>query len=70
MTTLKEIFQSDDWIITSFLNGFDGRIRITAKRRHSVADKPRTFSKWGSLGYVNRLFSERFGKKISNFKTK
>ena len=66
-TTLKEVFQSGDWIITKVTQG-RGEHRIDAKRRFPKADHPSLFSKWATNEYLERLSKENYGKKLSDFK--
>ena len=68
MTNLKEVFQSDNWIITKALQGNSNQIRIDAKRRYPIADKSSFFSKWGNLKYINSLAVNNYGKKIDEFR--
>jgi len=67
--TLKEIFEDNNWIITSILKGYNGKHRIDARRRHPVADVSSFFSEWGSEKYLNKLSIDNYGRKISGFKT-
>lgn len=57
-TTLKDVITSGEWIITKVHQGYNGRVRIDAKRRHHKADEPDFFSEWGTLKYINRLRAE------------
>jgi len=68
-TTVKEVFESDNWIITSILQGFDGAVRINARRRNHIADKPHFFSEWCTEKYANSLAVENYGKKVNEFST-
>ena len=55
----KEVLQSfDGWIITRVHSGYNGEVRIDAKRRYHVAEEPDFFSKWVKLSYANRLRRE------------
>jgi len=65
--TFKEIFESDNWIITKIIQGHKGIHRIDAKRRFPVADKSSFFSEWGSAVYLTRLSKEHYNKKLSDF---
>lgn len=56
--SVKEVIQSDNWIITKVLGGFDGLVRIDAKTRCHVADGQNFFSEWCLLKYANRLRRE------------
>lgn len=53
--TAKEVLTSQNWIITRIYKGYKGKIRIDAKRRYHVADKPDFFSKWVTLKYANSV---------------
>jgi len=66
-TTIKEIFTSNNWIITGILQGYSGMVRIDAQRRYPVADKPTFFSNWCTEKYANRLAVENYGKRIKEF---
>ena len=65
--SLKEVFESDSWIITKISQGHSTH-RIDARRRFPVADVSSFFSKWGSTTYLNRLASENYGKKLIDFR--
>lgn len=67
MNTIKEIIVSDNWIITSILQGFDNKIRIDAKTRFYKPDSQNTFSKWCKKDYANRLTREYYGKNTQEF---
>lgn len=69
MTTIKEVFESDNWMITEILQGFGGNVRINAKRRFHVADKSSFFSGWCTEKYANKLAVENYGKKVTDFAT-
>ena len=56
--SIKQVVQSDNWIITKVLSGFDGVVRIDAKTRSYIADGQNLFSEWCSLKYANRLRRE------------
>jgi hypothetical protein len=64
--TLKEVFESGSWIITKIIQG-SGQHRVDAKRRFPIADKSSFFSEWGSAKYLERLSSENYSKKLSEF---
>jgi hypothetical protein len=68
MTSLREIFESDNWIITEILQGYDNRLRIKAKKRFANDTNP-VFCEWGSLTYLNKLSIDNYGKKINQFNT-
>lgn len=65
--TLKEIFENDNWIITSILQGHNGQRRVSAKRRFPIADVSSFFCEWGSEKYLNKLSVENYWKKLSEF---
>ena len=55
----KEVLQSfGGWIITRVYPGYNGEVRIDAKRRYHVAEEPDFFSKWVKLSYANRCRRE------------
>ena len=67
--SVKQVIQSDNWIITKVLAGRDGVVRIDARTRFHIADGQNFFSEWHSLKYINRLRKEA-GKtdlKITNY---
>ena len=64
--TLKEVFESHNWIITKIYQGF-GTHRIDAKTRNRIADSQNTFSKYGSNAYLEKLAHENYGKSLSDF---
>jgi len=64
--TLKEVFESGSWIITKIIQG-SGKHRINAERRFPIADKSSFFCQWGSTKYLERLSSENYSKKLSDF---
>lgn len=66
MSNLKEVFESDNWIITSITQG-EGQCRVDAKRRFPKSDENSFFSKWGNTKYLERLSSENYSKKLSDF---
>ena len=68
MTSLREIFESDNWIITEILQGYDNRLRVKAKKRFANDANP-FFCEWGSLTYLNKLAVENYGKKVNQFNT-
>lgn len=66
-TSVKEVFESDNWIITKILQGLNNKVRIDAKRRFNKADQPNFFSEWVSLKYANQLARENYGKNVNDF---
>lgn len=55
----REVFQSfGGWIITRVSPGYNGEVRIDAKRRYHVTGKPDFFSKWVKINYANRCRRE------------
>ncbi len=65
--TLKEVFESDNWMITKIIQGYSKSNRVDAKRRFPIADKNNFFSEWGKKNYLNKLAQENYGKKINEF---
>ena len=54
--TIKEVLTSrDTWIITKVMQGYNGSIRIDARRRFTAADGVNFFSEWTKKNYVNRV---------------
>lgn len=51
----KEVLTSQNWIITRISQGYNGMVRIDAKRRYHVTDRTDFFSKWVKLSYANRV---------------
>ena len=68
MTTIKEVFWSDDWIITKIKRGYDKMVRIDAKRRHHKANEPNFFHEWCTEKYANGLSRDIYGKKINEMR--
>lgn len=66
MTSLKEVFENDNWIITKISQGY-GTHRVDAKRRFPVADESSFFSKWGSDNYLEKLARDNYGKNLRDF---
>lgn len=65
-TSIKHMFECDNWIIIKVLDGLDGRVRIDAKRRFPVAGEKRFFSKWCNKKHADALSRERFGKNTND----
>lgn len=65
INSVKEVFESDNIIITKISQGNRANVRIDAKTRFYKADHDNFFSKWVSLDYPNKLSVERYGKKVS-----
>jgi hypothetical protein len=63
-TTIKTIFESNNWMITNIMQGRNGLVRINAKTRNRIADGESFFSEWCSEKYANRLSSKKYGKKV------
>ena len=63
-TSIKQVIESDNWILTAIHNGLRS-YRIDAKRRFHLPDTSDFFSSWGSKKYVERLIMEKYGKKPS-----
>lgn len=53
----KEVLQGD-WIITNVHQGYNGIVRISAKRRFHRADEQNFFCDWVTLKYANRCRRE------------
>lgn len=66
-TTIKEVFENDNWIIVSVMQGLSKCVRIDAKRRFPVCDKSNFFSIWSSASYANRLARENYSKNLNDF---
>jgi hypothetical protein len=66
-TSAKQIFESDNWIITAIHQGNRKNVRVDAKRRFPAADESSFFSEWISLRYANQLSRENYGKKVNEF---
>lgn len=62
----KEVFSSDNWIITKIIFG-EGIVRIDARKRFHEADEPDFFSKWVSNNYADSLARYYYGKTCSQF---
>lgn len=65
--SIKNFFENDNIIITKILQGNSGLVRIDAKRRFPMADKPNFFYKWCSKNYAQKLALENYGKKLTDF---
>ena len=63
--SLKQVIESDNWIITKVKQGCDKQIRVDAKTRFYRAGEQNRFSAWYSLSYANRLYRENYGKNIA-----
>lgn len=61
-TSTKEVLQSGDWIITKVMQGYNGLVRIDAKRRFHKADDSNFFSKWVKESYADKCLRD-VGKK-------
>ena len=60
---LKEVVNSDNWIITKIIQGRHGKIRVDAKTRFHIADGVNFYSEWITKDYADRLLREKCGKK-------
>lgn len=61
----KEVLTSNGgWIITKVMAGYNGKVRIDAKRRFHKADEQNYFSEWVSLSYANRCRQNEGLRKI------
>ena len=56
--TIKEVIQSENWIITKVKEMCCGTIRIDARRKFRTADGQNRFSKWCSKSYADKLRRE------------
>lgn len=72
MATTKEVFNNDEWVITSITESYYGEdVIIKAKRRIPIADthnflvNHNFFISYVSLRYANKLSLERYGKKVN-----
>lgn len=61
-TTLKEVFQNSNWIITKLYSVGSKSVRVDAKRRYPIEDESSFFSEWGSRDYLNKLSRDNYGK--------
>jgi hypothetical protein len=68
MSNLKEVIESDNWIVTKIIENRTS-FRVDAKRRFPVADKSSFFSNWGGKKYIDSLCRENYGKKASELKS-
>lgn len=66
-TSIKEVFESDMWIITAIHQGHNKMVRIDAKRRFPKADHSSFMSEWCTENYANKLALENYGKKVHDF---
>lgn len=66
-TTTKEVFESDNWVIISIMQGYNNKVRIDAKRRFRIPDTDHFFSEWCTEKYANSLALENYGKNIFDF---
>ena len=64
-TSAKQVFESDNWIITKISQGNRNNVRIDAKRRYQVADMPSFFSEWISRPYAERLSAMKYNRQIN-----
>ena len=62
-TTVKEVFESDNWIITKIIQGLRKNVLIDAKTRFHQADVKNFFSGWCSEKYADKLAKDKYGKK-------
>jgi hypothetical protein len=69
MASVKEIFESDLWIITKVMQGNRQNVRIDAKTRFHRAGENNFFSKWVSYAYAEKLSLENYGKKLTELRT-
>lgn len=58
-TTIKEVVTNPNiWIITKVIQGYNGMIRINAKRRFPQSDVATFFCNWAKRKYVDNLRSK------------
>lgn len=57
--TIKEVLTSDNWIVTKILQGYNGRIRIDARRRFHKADEQNHYSEWTTDLYYKQLTGKK-----------
>ncbi len=62
--TIKEVINSDNWIIKKVKQGYNGKVRIDAQGRFPRANQINFFSGWCNFDYANRIYKERYGKEI------
>ncbi len=65
--SLKIVFESDNWIITKILQGFNNQIRIDGKTRFYQSDGINRFSKWGKRSYLESLSKLNYNKSLTDF---
>ena len=65
--SVKEVFESDLWIIIKVISGLSNNVRIDAKRRYPIADQSSFFSEWVKMDYASKLSRANYGKNISEF---
>ncbi|PXV66832.1 hypothetical protein CLV62_10493 [Dysgonomonas alginatilytica] len=63
--SIKAVINSDNWIITKIIRGYNGVIRINAKTRFYIADSNNLFCEWCSEKYADALCKAKYGKKAS-----
>jgi len=63
--SVKQVFESDNVIITKIHQGLRKNVRVDARTRFHVSDSDNFFSEWVSIRYVNKLSMETYGKKVS-----
>ena len=70
MANIKKVFQSDNWIITKIVQGYENKVRIDAKTRSYIPDGMNRISKWCCYDYANKLCNRKYKKNLeehSNF---
>lgn len=67
--SVRQVFESDNVIITKIIQGYNNQVRIDAKTRHHIADKDNFFSKWVSYQYANKLALNNYGKELNKLNT-
>ena len=66
MTTIKDVFESDSWVITKIKQG-RYHVRVDARRRFFNREKDNFFSEWVSISYADRLARDNYGMGVRHF---
>lgn len=67
--SLKQVFESDSWIITQVMEGRNQQVRVDARRRFPEPVQGSFFSGWGASSYINCLSRANYGKNIEQLNT-
>lgn len=62
--TVREVFESDSWILVKIMQGSENCVRIDARRRFPVPDISSFFCEWCSNAYADRLAVCNYNKKL------